>query len=111
MHSNTEGHTALTVGLSISMKDFPELNLGALLNALLFLGKARTRPIDVKRQHRHGGTIRFGSAAVTGLGRALERERNAARIGLFENVGFEVQRVAVAGNFTGPITRFGSLFH
>ena len=60
------------------------------------------RPIDVERQHRHGGTERRSLPARAGLGRLLLRERDPARVVEREHARLEIERVAFARDRLRP---------
>src|SRR5262245_13246885 len=61
-------------------------------------GELLAGAVDVEGQHRHGRAKRTALAPVAALGRALQRARDAPRIGLLEDVALQIERIAAAGH-------------
>ena len=75
-----------------------QLVLGALENRAPSLAERFARTIDIKHEHRHGGTEWIGLAAVAPFRRALKRTRNRGGILAREHASVEIQRVARLGD-------------
>src|SRR6266700_3651323 len=59
--------------------------------------------VDVEIQHRHGGLKGRAFAPLAGFRGPLERGGDPAGASRFENVRFEIEGVALARHFGGPI--------
>ena len=79
-----------------------QLVLGGLESGPLRRGELLTRPVQVEREHRHGGTERIRLAAIALLGRTLERAGDLPRIFEGEHPGLEIERIARLGHSLGP---------
>ena len=88
--------------LSGALEQFAQLVFCSNQNP--FLGRRDVCPaaVDIEIQHGHCRPKRRGFAPRAPLSGAFERFRNRLRIGLLENAGLQVHRVAVPRHFTRP---------
>ena len=84
------------------MKHLPQLLLGVRQNVFLPCGQCRTGSINVKIQHGHRRLKRRAFAAMALQRGTPQRKRDLMSITLFENIRFQVQRVALPGYGGGP---------
>jgi hypothetical protein len=99
------GHARLAeASVRVAMEGLAQLILGAFQYPPAHLRQIAAGAIDIEIQHRHGGLVGRALAARTPLGRTLQRLCDAIRAAGFEYRTLEVERVAMAIDFSGPQT-------
>src|ERR1700722_12028880 len=68
-------------------------------------GQTLAAPVDIKGEHRHRRLERRALAAFAGIGRALERPRDAGGATKSEYALLQIERVTVLGHALRPAFR------
>src|SRR5215470_18226631 len=79
-----------------------QLDLGGFQYAFLRRRKVFARTVDIEGQHRHRRSEWTGFAAMAVLGRALQRSGDPLGAARFENVLFQIERVAGFSDLRRP---------
>lgn len=87
---------------SFSSKFFSQLVLGAVYHGFLFCGEVFSGAICIEIQHGHRRLKRRAFAAAAGFGGMFYRGRDPSGIARFENIFFEIHRVAPARHLGRP---------
>ncbi len=80
-------------------KRFPQFFFRFIQQTPLLGIQCHTGSVDVKRQHRHGGSIGTAFSPCAGFGGTFQRERDLPRTSLLEYILFEIQSIAMLGHF------------
>jgi hypothetical protein len=101
--SGARGAAEPTTARSVAPEDGPELRLRALQDAALLGAHVLSGPVQIEGEHRHGRLVGRSLAPLARLGRALEGERDPARIALSEDAPLEIERIAPPRDLARPI--------
>ena len=84
----------------LSSEYLPQVFLRFVQQAPLLGVQCLACPIDIKRQHRHGGLIGTALSPGAGFSGVLQREGDLPRASLCKHTLFEIQRIAAPGDIS-----------